>query len=153
MIKVTFWQVELVDEKIIGSFTTVGVTCWCIKGTCIPNYNLIGQELPKLSHIFTFGWVGWLGRSVRMHFSESVIIKVASPKVLPRKRLMQELKPFLRYPIFTIFQENIYKTEIWLVGPPVKTSCELFSYLVSPYQVLYSSNQKCWSYSILKILL
>ena len=143
----------MVSEKIVGSEQNVTIPYKCTIGTCIPNYSLISQKLPELSHVFTFGWIGRLGRSVYVHFPESVIIKGACPKVLPCRISRQLLKPFLRYPIFMIFQENLYESKIWLVRPFQMISGELFSYWVSPYQVSSSSNQKCGSYSIFKILL
>ena len=39
---------------MVGFFSNVTVACRCMKGSCIPNFSLIGQKLGKLSHVFTF---------------------------------------------------------------------------------------------------
>ena len=58
---------------------------------------------------------------------------------------------FSRYPILTISQENLYKTEIWLVRPAGPVLYKLFFHFVSTYQVSSSYYQKCLSYSKTKI--
>ena len=51
----------------------------------------------------------------------------------------------LRYPIFTIFQENLYKTEILLVEHAGPILYESFSHWMSSYRASLSSYQKCSS--------
>ena len=62
----------------------------------------------------------------------------------------RQLKASLGYPIFIIFQENLYKTQIWLVEHAQMILYELPSYWVSTYRISLTSYQKCQSYSNIK---
>ena len=123
----------MVGEEMVGLLPNVAVACRWVKRTCILNYSLIGQKMLKLSHVFTYGWVGPLGWSAFMHFPETIVIKVAFPWVLPCKRSRQWLKPFLRYLIFMIFQKNLYNPKTWQVKPLEMKLYEWFYYRVYSY--------------------
>ena len=84
-------------KKMVVSLQNVAVACKYMITSCVPNFSLIGQQLPELSHNFTFGWVGPFGQSACTDFFET---QATYPKILPCKKSRGSLKAFSRNSIF-----------------------------------------------------
>ena len=73
-----------------------------MKGTCKPNFSLIGQKLAKLFIFFHIWLVGWLGRSAWTDYFKMFIVKAPYHNTLPCKNKDASSKcswdiPFLQF--------------------------------------------------------